>query len=420
MIKAEYIWIGGCGEFRSKTKMMYSVDNNIFNLADTGYLNHKNYPSWDYDGSSTKQASGDDSEVLLRPVRVWNDPFVCIGSSQHLVESLRSTIVLCETIYPDGTYPKTSTRHKACEIFDKKLSEEPWFGIEQEFYMLTKHGLEPSDGLEPCDGLEPSDAIDGGRKYENHKALGQFSGEFEPQGRYYCGVGGTNVFGREIVTDTFNRCISMGLNVSGMNAEVGPGQWEIQIGPCEGIDAGDQILMLRYILYKVSENYNVEIVLDPKPLGGGNWNGSGCHTNYSTKDMRDGRWALLHSTADSSSADSSVDDESTDESAAAMRKDIDTPVRTGLECIYDAIEKLKSKHSDHMKIYGSDNEQRMTGLHETAGYDTFSSGVADRSASIRIPRSTASQQKGYLEDRRPGANMDPYLVTSKIFETTIL
>ena len=71
-----------------------------------------------------------------------------------------------------------------------------------------------------------------------------------------------------------------------------------------------------------------------------------------------------------------------------------------------------------MKQYGNHNHLRMTGKHETASYNTFSFGVADRGASIRIPRETEKNKKGYFEDRRPASNMDPYIVTSLIFETT--
>jgi len=373
--------------------MIYN-DNNFTserNISEQ-YLDPWPYPIWNYDGSSTNQADGTDSEVLIRPVRVWIDPFSSeLATSSldlHGHDSKGATLVLCETIYPDGTYPKTSTRHKAVDIFNKNINSKPLFGIEQEFYVFSKHGIE-----------------NGGRggkgqKFENHQPLGSYGGIAEPQGRYYCGVGGTNVFGRAIVTDAFDKCISMGLNVSGMNAEVGPGQWEIQVGPSEGIAAGDELLMLRYILYRVSEKYNVEIVFDPKPLQG-DWNGSGCHTNYSTLEMRENR---------------SV---SPDAQACALRKGITLTDATGFECIVEAIDKLGTHHAEHMKLYGENNELRMTGLHETADYGAFTYGVGDRSASVRIPRSTEKDQKGYMEDRRPGANMDPYVVTSKIFETTV-
>ena len=73
-----------------------------------------------------------------------------------------------------------------------------------------------------------------------------------------------------------------------------------------------------------------------------------------------------------------------------------------------------------MEVYGSDNNLRMTGNHETASYDKFSSGIANRGASVRIGNINYDNKKGYFEDRRPSSNCDPYLVTGKIFETTCL
>ncbi len=367
VICAEYIWIGGNGEFRSKMRCLRESH-------EVDVLENSTYPVWNYDGSSTNQADGTDSDVLLNPVHVWTNPFKIDAVDYNV-------IVLCETQYPDGSYPITSTRYQAVRIFNEDLSAKPLFGIEQEFYILVKDKLS--------------------KENNSHHTLGQYNGNTEPQGRYYCGVGGANVFGRDIVTDAFNKCIAMGLNVSGMNAEVGVGQWEIQVGPCEGIDAGDELLMLRYILHRVSESHGVEIVFDPKPLVG-DWNGSGCHTNYSTVDMREGIVV------------------SADQEAVALQKGIVRKSQTGYQCIIDAINKLAKNHSEHMTQYGKGNEARMTGKHETADYHQFTYGVADRSASVRIPRSVQNELKGYLEDRRPGSNMDPYIVTSKIFETTVL
>ena len=368
IVKAEYIWIDGTYGFRSKTRVIYTNQNN--------HLDIELYPVWNFDGSSTNQADGNDSEVLLNPVRVVNDPF---NTMTH--ESCMATLVLCETVYPDGSYPDTSTRHIANDIFNKNLDAKPWYGIEQEFYIFTKQTADPLTRFNHD-------------KYDNYEPLGKYKesqdGEktiCEKQGRYYCSVGGTCAFGRDIVSTALEKCIQCGLHVSGMNAEVGPGQWEIQVGPCEGIQAGDEISLLRYILYRVSEDYgknNIEIVFDPKPLKG-DWNGSGCHTNYSTLDMRNG-----------------------------------TDQYSGYDYIKQAINKLEKAHEDHMQNYGVDNIERMTGLHETASYDVFTYGIADRTASIRIPTDTYKNKKGYLEDRRPGANMDPYIVTSKLFETTVL
>jgi len=166
-----------------------------------------------------------------------------------------------------------------------------------------------------------------------------------------------------------------------MNAEVAPGQWEIQVGPCEGLEAGDHLNILRYILQRVGETHGVQINLEPKPVKG-DWNGSGCHVNFSTLDMRESD--------------------------------------NGKELILEAVHKLGSNHKEHMEVYGEGNRERMTGKHETASYDKFNYGVANRGASIRIPRLVEATGKGYFEDRRPASNMDPYLVTAKIAETCCL
>jgi glutamine synthetase len=197
---------------------------------------------------------------------------------------------------------------------------------------------------------------------------------------YCAAVGADNAFGRLIVESHYRACLYAGIKISGINGEVLPGQWEFQVGPVQGIHAGDELWLARFIMHRVCEDFGVVASFDPKPIAG-DWNGSGCHCNYSTK---------------------------------AMRED------GGYKVILGAIEKLSKKHKEHIAVYGEGNERRLTGKHETADIHTFSYGVANRGASIRIPREAERNGKGYFEDRRPASNSDPYKVTSKIFDTTIV
>ena len=339
----EYVWIGGNNELRSKTKVIDLIPNLSLNQI----------PEWNYDGSSTNQASGEDSEIIIKPRSVFNDPF----------RSNRDYMVMCDTYQADGKPHKTNYRNWANDIFNKKLDEEPWFGLEQEYFLTDKDS--------------PNWFLGGGG-----------GGVLPPQvpkcqGQYYCSAGAENSFGRNVSEEHLYCCIKAGIKIAGINGEVAPGQWEFQIGPCTGIEEGDHLWMARYILLRVAEKHNRVVNFDPKPFKG-NWNGSGCHTNYSTKAMRE---------------------------ASAGR---------GLEYIEQAIRKLGKKHNEHMKFYGTGNEERMTGEHETASFDKFTYGVANRGCSIRIGNDTYKNKKGYFEDRRPSSNCDPYLVIGKIFKTTVL
>lgn len=337
-IVAEYIWLGGNNELRSKTRVL---DENTIVYLQQGEGCRLSLPDWDYDGSSTNQADGNNSEVILKPAAICKDPF----------RGENDIFVLCSTYRPDGTPLSNNHRDWAKQIFDAKKDEEPWYGLEQEYFM-----------------------------YNIETNLPLFFDENGEQGQYYCSVGSQNAYGRNIAEEHMQACLKAGVNISGINAEVAPGQWEYQVGPCTGIDAADQLWMARYILERISEKYGIYISLEPKPLSG-NWNGSGCHTNYSTKAMRE---------------------------------------PGGLIKIYEAIDKLRENHDEHMKVYGKDNEMRLTGKHETSSFYKFTSGVANRNASVRIGNKTVNEGCGYFEDRRPSSNMDPYLVTAKIFETTVL
>jgi len=336
-VQATYIWIGGSGEdIRAKTRTLESVVESV-----------KDLPVWNFDGSSTGQAPGNDSEVFLQPVAFYPDPF----------RRGNNVLVICECLHPLTQKPiPSNTRAKARVVFsnDAVKAEKTWFGIEQEYTLFEADGVTP---------------------------LGwpQF-GYPGPQGPYYCGNGARRAYGRQIVEAHYRCCLYCGLNISGINAEVMAGQWEYQIGPCEGISSGDSVWLSRFLLERVAEYFQVVVSFHPKPIKG-DWNGAGCHTNYSTETMRN---------------------------------------EGGYAAIITAIEKLGKKHKEHIDVYGMDNDQRMTGKHETADINEFSYGVANRGASVRIPNVAKIEGKGYFEDRRPASNMDPYTVTSMIANTTIL
>lgn len=336
-VGVEYIWIGGNGELRSKTKIINKGN-------DDSEIKLEELPVWNYDGSSTNQAPGNDSEVLIKPRKIYKDPFS--KNSKYI-------LVLCDTWLPSGQPHPTNTRVIAEQIFKQKRELQPWFGMEQEFFVINRN---------------------------NNFPIGFPSNGFpRPQGPYYCSVGDGNAYGREYFEEAQENCLKAGINLTGKNFEVCCGQMEMQVRN-EGIDVGDDMMMLRYILARTGEKYNFSLDITAKPVKG-DWNGSGCHTNFSTKPMRE---------------------------------------EGGYQVILTAIEKLSMKHDEHIAVYGAGNEERLTGLHETAHISKFTYGVANRGASIRIPRDTERDQKGYFEDRRPSSECDPYLVTSKLFETCCL
>jgi glutamine synthetase len=313
--KAEYIWLDGStpsARLRSKTKI----------IAD-GELP----PIWGFDGSSTQQASGDNSDVVLNPVLTVHDP----------IRGGNSVIVMTETLLTDMSPHPTNTRSSCAAMSEKYGSFETWFGIEQEYTF-----------------------------FQGNAPLGwPANGYPAPQGDYYCGVGADVIFGRDIVEEHMDACISAGLHIAGINAEVMPGQWEFQIGAIATPLVGDELWIARWLLSRIAEDFDVTVSLDAKPVPG-DWNGSGAHTNFSTKQMR----------------------ESYDACVAAA-------------------EALGTNAAEHVANYGAGIEQRLTGKHETASYKDYSYGVSNRGASVRIPWQVARDKKGYIEDRRPNANVDP-------------
>ena len=331
-VKVEYIWMDGhepTQKLRSKTKI---IEGPVNSLSDI--------PDWGFDGSSTMQAAGKDSDCMLKPVSYIQDP---IREGDNL-------LAMCEVMNPDGSVHDSNTRAHLRSVAEQYADQDSWFGIEQEYTF-----------------------------FQGRVPLGWPEGGYPaPQGPFYCGVGADEVYGRDIVEEHLELCIDAGLEISGINAEVMPGQWEYQVGPLGPLDAADQLWLSRWLLYRIAEDYGVSATLHPKPVKG-DWNGAGAHTNFSTKSMR---------------------------------------AEGGLKVIEAACEALGNKHDDHIAIYGAHNEERLTGLHETCSIQDFRYGVSDRGASIRIPMATANDGYGYLEDRRPSANMDPYKVCAALIETT--
>ena len=323
--RAEYIWVDGTkptAKLRSKGK-----------VVPTGEAP----PIWGFDGSSTNQAPGSNSDCVLRPVFVCPDP----------VRGGDNKLVMCEVLLPAMTPHVSNTRAECAAIAKRYSADEPWFGIEQEYTFFQ--------------GARPLGFPDNGFP--------------APQGGYYCGVGADEVFGREVVEAHLDACIRAELKIAGINAEVMPGQWEFQIGPLPPPEVADQLWVARWLLYRVAEDFGISATLYPKPVRG-DWNGAGAHTNFSTKAMR-----------------------------------------SGYDACVAAAEALGTRADLHIQNYGHAIEERLTGLHETASYKEFSYGVSDRGASVRIPWQVARDKKGYIEDRRPNANCDPYVVTRLIVET---
>ncbi len=217
--------------------------------------------------------------------------------------------------------------------------------------------------------------------FKDGKPLGFPSEGFpNPQGEYYTGVGYANVgdVAREIVEEHLDLCLEAGINHEGINAEVAKGQWEFQIFGKGSKRAADEVWVARYLLARVCEAYGVDVQLHCKPIRG-DWNGSGMHANFSTEYMRE----------------------------------------TGGKEYFEALMAAFDKYRDeHIAVYGPDNHLRLTGLPETQSIDKFNYGIANRGASIRVPHSFINAgYKGYLEDRRPNSQGDPYKIASRILQT---
>ncbi len=354
----EYIWIDGDNGLRSKIRC-----TNTINMDEL---------EWNYDGSSTNQASTSHSEVILKPVKILMNVYENLRfRKDYGIENINNIgvhfLLLCHCVDNNNLAVKNNNYLYAKEIFDnpKVKNSIPWFGLEQEYFIVN-----------------PSNNCVVGFDY-----LNDIIEPREPQGKYYCGFNANHSICRKIAQKHLYACQINGIKISGINAEVAYGQWEFQIGPVEGIEAAYHLWIARYLLLKIAEEEGYSITFEPKPIIFGDWNGSGCHTNFSTKYMRDGN----------------------------MNEN-----RNGLYYIFDAMQKLEEKHKEHIDVYGTGNELRLTGKHETSDLNKFSYGIGSRNTSVRIGYKTYEDKKGYFEDRRPSSNMDPYLVCAKIAETILI
>lgn len=452
VIRATYIWLSGKDTYhdiRSKEKTCYvdkhEVRETLRHLDFTALypVTHEAkygestesetlkskvlswFSEWNFDGSSTGQATGEDTEIIIRPAAVFRHP-QCEYTPDSPTNFPRF-VVLCECFYPadrglttvilkganntsspksesgfprvdppadvaankvDGYAPTVdNTRARARNVFlNTPLGKQlkPWFGLEQEFIIMK--------GSRPIGWPE--------------------RGFPAPQGPYYCGTGSDRVFGRDIIDRHHDLCIKMGIRISGTNAEVTPGQWEFQVGPCEGLDAGDHLIAARWLLSRVLEEYSERdgevytFDCEPKPIKG-DWNGSGLHTNFSTTETRD------------SPAFPNRPSTPTDDADQIPPSPGGTPgSKTSHMMRY--IRNLSLTVADTVDVYGANNHERLSGHHETSRFDEFSFGVGTRGTSIRIPNQVAKDNYiGYYEDRRPGGNADPYLVTATLFASSV-
>ena len=293
----EYIWLDGNSTQTLRSKLK-TVD-----WIDKPQVKPSNLPTWNFDGSSTKQAEGSYSECNLKPVRVyaWTD--------YHY-------FVLCEVMNPDGTPHKSNTRARLSPLASRYEESNYWWGFEQEFFLTKDDRIAgfPTNGYPPA------------------------------QGPYYCGVGTGRVAGRKLSEKHLVKCLRMGIDLTGTNAEVAIGQWEYQCFSEDTLKACDDLWMSRYVLSRLGEDYGFGINLDPKPVSG-DWNGSGCHTNFSNSWIRN---------------------------------------TNSKEKVFSLMETFKTNHGVHIENYGEENHLRLTGDHETQHIDTFSWGVGDRGASYEF------------------------------------
>jgi glutamine synthetase len=355
-VLADYVWKTQDG-FRWKTRVFdntFILDNNV----------KPNFPKWDFNGASTGQSNKNkndntiSTEMVLSPAFVCNDPMrPGYTHPRHGENFCSGYIVLCDVTYQNGKPVKDWNRQWAKTVFDANIDKVPMFGMKQEYYIFDPRTRTPMG-------------------FPNDKSIRQ-------QGLYYGRMGEHH--GRGIAEKHMEMCLSAGLNISGMNSNVGPSQWEYNIGFCEGIEAADQLMVSRYLLERIGESASVAISWNPKPIVG-EWNGSGCNVLYSTKYTR-----------------------------CEVENETD-----GYNYIKKTISNLEALHSEMLLTFSNDNRTRLDGKNDSSLLDNFTWGVGTYNTSVSLPSYVMESKKGYIIDMRPGADMDPYLTTATILHADTL
>lgn len=376
MLLLEYIWIDAQGIPRSKLRCLDGKCNVLLPPAEQ-------IPLWNFDGSSTGQDIGKDTEVVLKPVRVYHNPwpeeygkeksFLVLCQCDLSYEKSKSTMIgpgpilhttTCQEIDMECPIPVPgfNTRAWAQMIAENNNYLDAWFGAEQEYCFTDPF----HDGIRVKSMANP---------IKNNMPYMFNDVSSVSQGPYYCSVGYPHSLLAEIVREHTKRCLQAGIHYAGFNAEVCPAQWEFQIGPSDLLTVADDLVMARYLLLRLAAQKNVGVSFYPKLLDG--WNGSGCHLNVSTVNTR-------------------------------------VTGGSGMKEIYRLSTLLRKQHRELLENYGQDNHLRLTGKHETSSMEEFTIDVGTRHTSVRIPNMVVRAGGGYLEDRRPAANIDPYLAMGQL------
>jgi glutamine synthetase len=327
MLDVTYIWQDASGNFRSKVRKLFISRVSLVDI-----------PCWNYDGSSTGQATTEMSEVTLNPVKCYID------------DKTNNVWVICAPYTTGGIPVKPTNIHDLSLELEAIVSSGLRLGFEQEFFIYDEKTKKPY-------------------RYDEWKNT--------EQGDYYCSVGARgNGFIERYVKEVYERACSLGVHCTGWNLEVAPAQGEIQVC-APAFDVCFDLLFLRYLLWDTLSKYGLYPCFDAKPLGA-EWNGSGLHTNVSTRS---------------------------------------TMGKGGYTVIKRMMTAMEKTHKEHIAVYGDGNVERLTGIHETSSYEVFSWGIGSRKASVRIPTTTFEEGCGYFEDRRPSANADPCEVCLRIWHT---